>query len=357
MSVSSAHSQPSVDPAGIGLRDILRTIAALAILPFGLIAYAVTGKTTPRTYQAFVWLFCATGGRSNDWLARLVRWRRPMAAPKRVCGVLGDLTPDSTARLVDTLQREGRIVFERALPSEVCDRLYAFACSTPATVRPMDGEVAHPFPRTVIFDGRHPEAVRYDYNTGVLLDNADVQELMADPTLLQIAQVYLGCDPVADVLSMWWHTNAHNQPDAEAAQFYHFDLDRIAWLKVFVYLTDVGPENGPHSFVLGSHQSRTIPWSMRRKGYARLGDDEVEAVFGRERCLEMTAPRGSIIIEDTRGLHKGNAVRGAPRLILQLQLSNSLFGGAYPPARISTVRSPALRKALAERPAVFRAYN
>jgi hypothetical protein len=271
--------------------------------------------------------------------------------------VLGELTPDATSKLVRTLQTEGRIVFERALPPEVCDRLHAFACRTPAKVRPMDGESAPQAPRTAVFDGRRPEAVRYDYDPAVLLDNADVQALMADPTLLEVAQGYLGSEPVADVLSMWWHTNAHDQPDAEAAQYYHFDLDRIAWLKVFVYLTDVGPDNGPHSFVLGSHRPGAIPWSMLRKGYARLEDDEVEAFYGRDNCLQMTAPRGSIIIEDTRGLHKGNTVRGDPRLILQLQLSSSLFGGAYPPARITEVRSDALREALQQRPAVFRAYT
>ena len=346
-----------VEPAGIRLQDVLRTLVSLVILPIGLIAYAITGKTTPRTYQAFVWMFCATGGRSNRWLARLAGWRRPAAAPQHVAGVLGELTPESTARIVSSLHREGRVVFERALPPEVCDRLHAFACSTPAKVRPMDGQAAPKAPRTASFDGHRPEAVRYDYDPAVLLDNADVQELIADPTLLQVAQGYLGSEPVADVLSMWWHTNAHDKPDAEAAQYYHFDLDRIAWLKVFVYLTDVGPDNGPHSFVLGSHQPGAIPWSLLRKGYARLEDGEVEAMYGRERCLEMSAPRGSIIIEDTRGLHKGNAVRGAPRLILQLQLSNSLFGGAYPPARIAIVRSSALRKALAERPAVFRAFR
>ena len=161
---------------------------------------------------------------------------------------------------------------------------------------------------------------------------------------------------MADVLSMWWHTNHHSQPDSEAAQFYHFDLDRIKWLKIFVYLTDVGPDNGPHSFVVGSHADGGIPWHLRRKGYVRLADDDVAAEYGPDRCLNITAPRGSIIVEDTRGLHKGNAVTGAPRLVLQLQFSNSLFGGQYPKARITNLQSQDFRARLDEMPAVYRQY-
>jgi hypothetical protein len=342
--------------ARMSLREIVRTIGSLVLLPFGLLSYAWTGRTAPKVYQAFVWTFCVTGGRINVMLSWVLSRIRPALPVHDAVGVLGDLSDGGCARWVDKLERDGYVVFERALPSAACDRLLEFARTTPAKIRRMDGEAALASQRVAVFDGQHPLAVRYDYDTSALLDNEDVQSLLADRSLLRLAQEYLDCEPIADVLSMWWHTNHHTQPDSEAAQFYHFDLDRIKWFKVFIYLTDVGPDNGPHSFVAGSHRTDGIPWHLRRKGYVRLSDDEVLAEYGPERCLALAAPRGSIIVEDTRGLHKGNSVRADPRLVLQLQFSNSLFGGRYPPARISHVRSPEFQLRLGEMPRVYRQY-
>jgi hypothetical protein len=249
------------------------------------------------------------------------------------------------------------VMFERALPADACARLMNFAMETPAVARRMDHEPRDLPRRVALFDERAPLAVRYDYETDALLDNADVQALLADPSLLRLVQAYLGCEPVADVLSMWWHTAYHAAPDSEAAQYFHFDLDRIKWLKVFIYLTDVGPDNGPHSFVPGSHQTSGIPSDILRRGYVRLSDDEVYGHYGEDRCKRFCGPRGSIIIEDTRGLHKGAHVSGKPRLVLQLQFSNSLFGTSYPDARMTRVVDPGLQTLIDKAPQIYRQYR
>lgn len=355
------YSQASMDqPPGSGnrvtLKEVIRTAACLVVLPLGLIAYAMSGKTSGRTYQAFIWLSCVTGGRSNSLMSWAISRFRPSRPVKRPVGVLGDLSQGVGTTLSDQLRRNGYLVFERALPPEVCDRLVEFARTTPAKIRRMDGETAGKADRSAVFAGENPVAVRYDYQTEDLLNNPEVQGLLADRSLLCLTQQYLGCQPVADVLSMWWHTNFHAQPDSEAAQYFHFDMDRIKWLKVFIYLSDVGIDNGPHSFVVGSHRDGGVPWHLGRKGYSRLSDEEVLAEYGAERCLSVTAPRGSIIVEDTRGLHKGNAVRGDARLILQLQFSNSLFGGFYPPARVSHVQNAEFQSRVKELPDVYRQY-
>ena len=38
--------------------------------------------------------------------------------------------------------------------------------------------------------------------------------------------------PVFDFIAMWWHTQS-NTPDKEAAQYFHFDMDRLRWIKFF----------------------------------------------------------------------------------------------------------------------------
>jgi len=155
---------------------------------------------------------------------------------------------------------------------------------------------------------------------------------------------------------MWWHTNFHSQPDSEAAQFYHFDLDRLKWLKIFIYLTDVGPQDGPHSFIQGSHAPGGIPQKLLDRGYVRLSDAEVLSNYGSGKEIRFSAPRGTIIVEDTRGLHKGNPVFGKSRLILQMQLSNSLFGAVYPKSRLPAKMAPELATMIRQFRDVYQAY-
>ena len=179
---------------------------------------------------------------------------------------------------------------------------------------------------------------------------------MADPAIVAVAQAYLGVQPVADVVSMWWHTAFSDQPDSEAAQFYHFDMDRIRWIKFFIYLTDVSSDNGPHYFVVGSHRTDGIPKNLLSKGYVRLLDEEIESHYPAKDIIEFVAPRGTILAEDTRGLHKGQHVRQGHRLMLQIQFSNSLFGPAYPKVAFDQVRDSRLNEMMERYPRIYSNY-
>jgi hypothetical protein len=342
------------------LRAAARVIAldlrAFVAFPLGVIGYWLSGKTAGASYQSFVWLSCVTGGRLNDLLSAALARLRPKIPLGAATGVLGELSVADVQNHARRLRQDGFVLFPAALPAAACDRLTQFALQTPASVRRMDHEPVSSAKRTALFNADAPLGVRYDYDTSALLNNPDIQALLADRALISIAQEYLGSRPVMDVLSMWWHTNYHAQPDSQAAQYFHFDMDRIKWLKVFVYLTDVGPDNGPHMFIKGSHRSGAIPASFLRRGYARLMDDEVFRQYPPERRVQFCAPRGSIIIEDTRGLHKGVNVCGAARLMLQMQFSNSLFGINAPRSRFVTVRDSALQGMLQRAPSIYRQY-
>lgn len=337
------------------IKKSLRNLRDLGMFSGGWFQHLGGKPTPPESYQALIRLFCGTGGRFNDMLSGAIGAFSPKVSLPDRSGVLGDLRPEDVAKHVATLRDKGYVVFPAQLPPEILERLRKFALSTPSKPRRMDNQTAAAVTESVIFDPASPKAVRYEYPTQVVLDNADVQELLSDHSLLAIAQDYLGATPKADVLSMWWHTYFHSQPDAEAAQFYHFDMDRIKWLKIFIYLTDVGPNDGAHSFIEGSQRTGGIPDDLLQKGYVRLTDEEVLEHYGQQREIKFMAPKGTIIIEDTRGLHKGNAVQsnGASRLMLQLQFSNSLFGGATPTSKITQVHSSQLRSMLKASPAVY----
>ena len=321
------------------LRDWIYLLGGWAI-------FFSTRKTPSYSYQSLIRLFCRSRGASNDRMSSWISFfNRRFINFNGQCGILGSIDADTLASHTAVLREHGYLLFPSVLPKEVCDRLVSFALETPAVVRPMDGQSVS-INQLIRYDPLNPAAVRYDLPVQQLLDNEDIQGLLADPSLLAIAQSYFNCLPRVDMLGMWWHSNFHACPDSEAAQLYHFDMDRVRWLKIFIYLTDVGPNDGPHHFVSGSHQTGAIPEKILNKGYNRLSDDEVIQSFGEKKLVEFCAPKGSIIVEDTRGLHKGDVVKanGRSRLMLQLQLSNSLFGGTAPSARLNKISHPELAK-------------
>jgi ectoine hydroxylase-related dioxygenase (phytanoyl-CoA dioxygenase family) len=314
------------------LKAVRRVAKDLLALLMGAGLYAFRRTTPDSAHQAMIRLFCWSGGRSNDLITMFIRISNRKAALPRPSGELGLSTGADAERIANHIRCDGYYVFDQRLSADICDRLLDFALHTPAKIRPAKGD---PMPADAerlktVYDRRNPLAVRYDFDTGDVLNCADVQSIMVNPGVLSVAQSYLNSTPIADVVSMWWHTAFSDQPDEEAAQFFHFDMDRIKWLKFFIYLTDVGPDNGPHCFVRGSHLTKGIPAALLSKGYARLSNEEVSRHYRQDQIVQFVAPRGTVLAEDTRGLHKGLEVRGGDRLMLQIQFSNSLFGGIYP---------------------------
>lgn len=321
----------------------------------GFIIYLVFNKTPEFAYQAMIGLFCLTKGQSNDVLSKIIGYfKRPYHFSEST-GILGTLETTRRNLISTSLREQGYYVFEDPLPEELCEQLLQYASSHECTMRPMDGDKSGKLVHTHYHRGA-PEAVRYDFETQDLLDNQDVQLLLADMSLAIVAQDYLGARPVIDVIGLWWHTRFSDKPDRGAAQYYHFDMDRPKWLKFFIYLTDVETTNGPHSFIAGSHQSGAIPSSLLKKGYARLTDEEIKTHFDEKNIIEFNAPRGTIIAEDTRGLHKGKHVQEGDRLILQIQYSNSLFGGYYPKSGLAKDLTENLKLRIKQFPGLYSAY-
>ena len=111
----------------------------------------------------------------------------------------------------------------------------------------------------------------------------------------------------------------------QTALYLHFDMDRLFFLKFFIYLTDVTPDTGPHVFVAGSHRRKPPPFRQDR----RFDDDEVAAHYPAPAIRTVCGPRGTIFAADTRALHKGEPVVRGERLVLQAEFAISKFGQNY----------------------------
>jgi hypothetical protein len=171
----------------------------------------------------------------------------------------------------------------------------------------------------------HPRAEKYAIDTSDVLTTPLAVQLMLDRGVLQVAQEYLGSIPQIDIATAWF-SFPMQRASSEAAQMFHFDLDRSRWLKVFYFLTDVTPMTGAHVFLPGTHQDGAIPLNLRKQGYSRMSDESVRASLPDQPWETIGGERGTILLEDTRGIHKGLPVLEGHRLVLQFQYSQNLFG-------------------------------
>ena len=149
--------------------------------------------------------------------------------------------------------------------------------------------------------------------------------------MLDAVQRLLKACPVHTALLSWWSVGStfDEKVLSQAAQMYHQDKDWIKWYKALIYLTDVDEEAGPHVYVEGSHrdyEDRFLSkYNEKPKFSQRFSDAEMIDLFGADRIKTLTGKRGTVILEDTSGLHKGAPVRRDHRLLMEVEWACSLF--------------------------------
>ena len=155
---------------------------------------------------------------------------------------------------------------------------------------------------------------------------------------------------------MWWSAPFKSNEEkvrSKAAQLYHFDMDRIKFIKFFFYLSDVNTHNGPHCYIKSSHKN--IPISLRRDG--RFSDKEIFSEYPENYLVEITGQKGSILAVDTRGFHKGKPVEQGERLLLLIEFTNSLFGKTYNKIDLRNIISNETRETLAQFPHTYQRFQ
>jgi hypothetical protein len=314
------------------MKRMLQILKDINIVYKGFNNLKRTKRTPNDSYMAMRNLFVQTNGRSNDVISRLVSNKGYKDLDIR--GVLGINNRAELEQVVQDIEENGYHVFSNKLPDEMIKAIYQYAKTTPVGYLKTTAEQPGSLPEKVLFDENNPISPRYDFNQQQIIECETLQKLIFDPSILAVAQGYLKTKPLLDLIAMWWSAPFHGAAKSEAAQMYHFDLDRIKFLKFFFYITDVDSETGPHCYVRKSH--KRLPPSLLKDG--RHTDADVEAAFGRENMVELCGTRGSIIAVDTRGLHKGKDLTRDKRLLFQIEFSNSMFGQYYPPNKKPEMR-------------------
>lgn len=290
----------------------------------GYNTFLKTGKTPEETYMTFINLYCATDGKFNDQINQDIIAKNP---PKKITtpisGVIGTLNQTDFKKTNDILNKDGYAYFDKKLPKETIDKLREFALKTSTRTAPK-------YDTKVNYDPGNPISEIYRFDILDLINNKDIQDLIMDPALINVARNYLGCEPIFDFPAMWWSTAFLKEASSEAAQLYHFDLDRIKWLKIFIYLNEVNSDNGPHCYIRGSHQSGAKPKSLLERGYARIPDADLLKYYPAHDFITVEAQAGTIFAGDTKCWHKGTPLKKGDRLVLEFEYTGSMFGSNYP---------------------------
>jgi hypothetical protein len=296
----------------------IKKIIYKAIFNYGFKVFKKTNQTPEKSYRALVNLYCLTSGKFNETLHQKVKI--PMKKINNsLNGLLGHFTKKDFEKINNILNEEGYYKFENQVSDGILDKLQRFAMNTPTSIR----NIKEP----ILFDPENIISEIYRFDVQDLVNNPDIQELIMDPVLINIAREYLDCEPIFDFPAMWWSAGFKEEASSDAAQLYHFDMDRIKWLKVFIYLNEVNHENGPHCFISGSHKIGNKPDSILARGYVRVTDEELRKFYPEVNFKELPGKAGSVFVGDTMCWHKGKPLRiGKNRLMLEFEYSSCSFG-------------------------------
>ena len=183
--------------------------------------------------------------------------------------------------------------------------------------------------RNVAGDARRYHFGSYDLATILALPH--LLELVNRPDRVAMAEAHLGCVPTLYGLNLWWSFAGHPEL-ASSNNHLHRDRDDVGFCTLFVYLTDVDEEAGPHVFVRGTHRDAAferlradgLPGEVETAGERydlktltcriERNDELYERVFHRQ-LVRLVGPAGTAALIDTNGLHRGDLPRSRDRLI------------------------------------------
>lgn len=148
-----------------------------------------------------------------------------------------------------------------------------------------------------------------------------IRKFNTDERLTNLACTYLEAETVP-YLTMAGRIRSKEGQNLGSGQGWHRDTVYIQQFKSIIYLTDVNENNGPFQYLEGSHAKSTI-FEFNKKygigiGQNRISDKEVDAIVQDENypLVEFSALKGTMILADTSGIHRGKPLLDGDRYAL-----------------------------------------
>ena len=214
---------------------------------------------------------------------------------------------DDPIAIANAVREDGYFVCNRRLPTEMVEAIKRFAFATAVYADDPTIQIA------ITQDHIPTNYYRLNWRLHDVTANVTIRDILFDSYFHRIAQEYLQCRPVLTSVLLWLNPVC---PGTHTANIFHYDNDGPAFVKFFVYLSDVTESTGPHVFIRRTH-THMKPEKFRHS--RRYEEQELLEFFGHENKKVFTGPAGTMIVEDTMGFHRGSEVFDSYRLVLQLE--------------------------------------
>jgi len=199
-----------------------------------------------------------------------------------------------------------------------------------------DDQPVHKGANALSFDGRPKSlsAARRDfplaaYSAESVIRAPGLIDAMNDPRLLHLVEGYLGCVPTLYSVNAWW-SFVSPKPEMTNVQYFHRDTDDWRFVTLFMYLTDVGTDGGPHEVIPESHSMngmrkllRGIPFWRPKMDIERSFVDDMGEEFSlaceqhfKSAAVQLTGSAGSMFLVNTLALHRGLVATRTDRLVV-----------------------------------------
>lgn len=168
---------------------------------------------------------------------------------------------------------------------------------------------------TGVAEHKGKKSFRVDLVKGAMRASHPLLKVALDVKLLEIVAAYLGMWPALHSIGGW--LNYPTDEPASLSQLWHHDPEDLKIIKVFIYLEDVGEENGPFTYVPGTHPfGPNVPKARTQHDKRRVGDEQFTEVFPPNMWRVCTGPAGTMILADTLGYHRGGKPNAGTRLLV-----------------------------------------
>lgn len=139
----------------------------------------------------------------------------------------------------------------------------------------------------------------------------------ASRRLLDLANSYLGLWSKLEYVDMWYSVPQPEEADRVASQRWHRDFNDRQLLKVFLYLVDVDEGTGPFQYVPGSAPGGRYgdAWPWRPLGENYPPENELEQRVPPEDFRTFTGAKGTLLLCNTAGFHRGGFATVEPRIL------------------------------------------
>ena len=293
------------------LKLLKKTVSPVVFI-FGYCYFLIFKKNYNFIHMAYVNTYCLTSGGISQILSFLISLSNKIRFKQ-------NKPSEKIINISNDLKKNGYSVLDIKISDELLSGLINLTKKLKCSYSKFESNSIK-----VIFNKDLHKLPTYYYDPFEMLNQKEVVNVIKFLRDLEIANTYLDSKSYLIGLNMWWSTIG-KESDSFSAQDFHFDLDGIKWVKYFIYLNDVTIDNGPHTYVEGTHNSFSKPYSILKKGYMRIKDQEINRYFRKDKIHQIVGNKGTIIIGDTSCFHKGTVPKKQNRLIFEITLSNSLF--------------------------------